>query len=80
MIRAGTTAQPLIVQGDELVDVGLIPGREGSRQDRRGDLDREDGRHDFVPLGKSGQDYSTVTDLARFRGLSTSVPRISAVW
>jgi hypothetical protein len=24
--------------------------------------------------------YSTVTDFARFRGLSTSVPRASAVW
>lgn len=27
-----------------------------------------------------GINYSTVTDLARFRGLSTSVPRASAVW
>jgi hypothetical protein len=25
-------------------------------------------------------DYSTVTDFARLRGLSTSVPRASAVW
>ena len=24
--------------------------------------------------------YSTVTDLARFRGWSTSVPRVTAVW
>ena len=27
-----------------------------------------------------GPSYSTVTDLARLRGLSTSVPRITAVW
>jgi len=26
------------------------------------------------------QDYSTVTDFARFRGLSTSVPLIIATW
>jgi len=27
-----------------------------------------------------GRDYSTVTDLARLRGLSTSVPFLSAAW
>ena len=29
---------------------------------------------------QSYQNYSTVTDFARLRGLSTSVPRASAVW
>ena len=29
---------------------------------------------------KSGHDYSTVTDLARFRGWSTLQPRITAIW
>jgi hypothetical protein len=29
---------------------------------------------------KNEQDYSTVTDFAKLRGLSTSVPRAHAVW
>ncbi|MEN9864945.1 MAG: hypothetical protein RL748_535 [Pseudomonadota bacterium] len=29
---------------------------------------------------EEGIGYSTVTDLAKLRGLSTSVPRASAVW
>src|SRR6478735_7477923 len=32
------------------------------------------------PSGRARTTYSTVTDFARFLGLSTSVPRMTAVW
>ena len=32
------------------------------------------------PMACTGVAYSTVTDLARFRGLSTSWPRCTAAW
>src|SRR5688500_18141539 len=35
---------------------------------------------EFARALAARDDYSTVTDLARLRGLSTSVPRASAAW
>ena len=34
----------------------------------------------LLPISAPRQPYSTVTLFARFRGLSTSVPRAQAVW
>ncbi|MCG3122587.1 MAG: hypothetical protein GIKADHBN_00979 [Phycisphaerales bacterium] len=36
--------------------------------------------HPFMRRGSGGRSYSTVTLLARFRGLSTSCPRSTAAW
>src|SRR5690606_40064852 len=41
---------------------------------------RDEGLRKPSPHGSYPWPYSTVTDLARLRGLSTSVPRASAVW
>ena len=38
------------------------------------------GADDDRVVARTGSRYSTVTLLARLRGLSTSVPRASAVW
>lgn len=62
-------------QGGQSLGMRTEPQRmQGDAAPGGGDADR--GEHS--PLDRPR--YSTVTDLARLRGLSTSVPRASAVW
>ena len=70
-------------QAHGLVDQLLLIGLQRSNVDGQWTATDDDefwGLSTGTLRTKSLQAYSTVTDFAKFRGLSTSVPRAHAVW
>lgn len=75
ILKAGNlpTTGRLLAKIERLQDI------HGAPESPPGSAEREHaGQFDAI-VNTRQQNYSTVTDLARFRGLSTSVPRAQAV-